>query len=88
MDDLRDNVGTIMFDDNDNVISCSGIGKERILDIKEFSVLTIEEGGTVVVNILKTDLKAYLYKKDEIILVVYISTKPATSSSSSPVGTI
>ena len=82
VNDLRDNVGTIMFDSNDNVISYSGIGKERISDIKEFSVLTIQEGGTLVVNILKSDLKAYLYKNDEIILVVYIPTKHVVSSSS------
>lgn len=83
MSDLRDNVGTIMFDNNDNIISYSGIGKERISDVKEFSVLTIEEGGTVAVNILKTDLKAYLYKKNEVVLAVYVSTIPATSSSAS-----
>lgn len=81
INNLRNNVGTIMFDENDNIISYSGIGKERISDVKEFSVLTIEDNQTLVVNVLETDLKAYLYKKDGIILVVYISTKPVIPSS-------
>lgn len=73
--DLGNNVGSITFDSNDNIIAYSGIGKDRIADVKEFSVLTIEEDNCTVVAVRHTDLKAYLYKKDGVVLVVYVSTE-------------
>lgn len=78
--DLENNVGSITFDANDNIIAYSGVGQDRIADVKEFSVLTIEEDNCIVVAVRHTDLKAYLYKKDGVILAVYVSTKSETQS--------
>ncbi len=78
--DLSNNIGTITFDINDNIISYSGIGKDRITDVKEFSVLPIDEDQTIVVSVSKTDLKAYLYKKEGVILAVYVSISAAPTN--------
>lgn len=77
---IKNDVGTILFDTNDNIISYSGIGKDRVADVKEFSVLTIEDGQALPVSVSGTDLKAYLYKRCGAILVVYTSTMAEPSS--------
>ena len=85
INNLRNNVGTIMFEENDNIISYSGIGKERISNIKEFSVLTIEDIQTLVIKCHGDRFKSIFYMKDRIILVVYISTKLVTYSSTNSI---
>lgn len=80
--DLNNNLGTITFDSNDNIISFSGIGAQRTADVKELGVLTLKEDQSLVVDINNEDMKAYMYKKDGIILVVYMSTVERDASPS------
>ncbi|CCK72064.1 Ego2p KNAG_0I02790 [Huiozyma naganishii CBS 8797] len=64
-------LGTLLFDGNDNLVECSGVGQARVADIKQLSVVPLDKEGYGAVKVNGTDMTAYLYKRGEMTLVSY-----------------
>ena len=64
-------LGTLIFDENNNLVAYSGIGIERIADILEISRMQFDSSGFAVFE--NGNIACNVYKKDGKTVAVYTS---------------
>lgn len=67
--EFPNNLGTILFDENNNLIECTGICENKVENIPELAEVQLDNNGYGVVK--SNDLIIYLYKKNGQTLVIY-----------------
>ncbi|CCF59026.1 hypothetical protein KAFR_0F04310 [Kazachstania africana CBS 2517] len=72
---IPNTIGTILFDENNNLIQYSGIGEAKFQDIQKLCKVPLDKEGYAVVKDPDNDeIKIFIYKNDEKTLVTY--TRP------------
>ncbi|KAL6950147.1 hypothetical protein ACO0QE_000823 [Hanseniaspora vineae] len=69
-------IGHIAFDENNNVIDTSGVGKDRRADVENLSQVELEDGFAL---LEEKDVKIYIYKQLGKTIAVYAYEGPATA---------
>ncbi|CAB4254774.1 similar to Saccharomyces cerevisiae YCR075W-A Putative protein of unknown function [Maudiozyma barnettii] len=64
-------VGTLVFDENNNILLCSGIGKSRKQDITQLATLQVDDEGFATVEDKQAGLKVSLYRDEDMTTVLY-----------------
>lgn len=68
---IADVVGTLVFDENTNILQYTGIGKSRKSDIAQLAGLPFDSEGFAVVQDTDNNMTVNLYKKDNMTVVTY-----------------
>ncbi|SMN20652.1 similar to Saccharomyces cerevisiae YCR075W-A Putative protein of unknown function [Maudiozyma saulgeensis] len=67
-------LGTLIFDENNNILLCSGIGKSRKQDIIQLATLHVDDEGFAMVEDKQAGLTVSLFRDEDMTTVVYTKT--------------